>query len=479
MKIIRAKYTGEEGSVFVIAICVVALFALVLGSYITLVQGQATAVARSQSYNSAIPVAEAGVEEALALLNKNYPNIVSAEAWSNSLTADGWSSISSSNTTTKSNLVASANYYQVIISNSPGGYPIITSAGVVPFIEYPWGAQMVTNSATNSTSTVGLTRTIQVQTTTQPLFGAALAAKGLITFEGGGSVDSFNSANTNLSVNGQYSSTKRDDKAIVATDTNSAPSVTGSGSVDIYGYVNTGAGGTVTGTGTFSIGDLAWVNASTPGIEPSRSNDNFNVTFPDISTPTATFVETPSTGTIGGTNYTMVFQGNNYWGSSNVMYETSISFTGIQKAIVTGGAVSVYIPAGGAFSTANGTFIYVAPGSSLSIYCGASAITLAGGSFVNAVNAANIAIYGLPTCTSITFANGASYVGTIYAPEADFTGTGGTTFTGALVANTFSFTRGATMHYDENLSVAGPSTGFVASSWQEIATPTALLNLAP
>src|SRR5580658_3844545 len=105
MKFTELKQAGQNGSVFMIAMCTVALFALVLGSYLTLVQGQADSVARSQSYNSAIPVAESGVEEALALLNKNYPNIVSSTAWSNNFTSDGWSSISASNTTTKSNLV--------------------------------------------------------------------------------------------------------------------------------------------------------------------------------------------------------------------------------------------------------------------------------------------------------------------------------------------------------------------------------------
>ena len=49
---------------------------------------------------------------------------------------------------------------------------------------------------------------------------------------------------TNLSVNGQYSSTKVDDKAIIATDAKVASAISGAGNVSIRGSINTGPGGT-------------------------------------------------------------------------------------------------------------------------------------------------------------------------------------------------------------------------------------------
>jgi len=151
----RAKV---EGSVFIVALGIAILMTLILSSYLTLVQGQANAVARSQNYNAAIPVAEAGVEEALALLNKFYPNVAaSGAAWTNTLTADGWTSLSSSNTTSKSNLVFGSNYYFVTISNGPGAGPVIFSAGVVPFIQNNWGGQMLSNT-TLASSVVALVR---------------------------------------------------------------------------------------------------------------------------------------------------------------------------------------------------------------------------------------------------------------------------------------------------------------------------------
>ncbi len=316
-----------------------ALFAIILGSYLTLVEGQADSVARSQSYDTAIPVAEAGVEEAMSLINK-YGG---ASAWTNNLTSDGWSAMTSSNTTTKSNLVFGGNYYQVTISNAPGGTPTIMSAGVVPFIQHAWGAQETPGASYGSTL-VSLVRTLQIQTILSPQSGAALAAKGDITFNGGANVDSFNSANPILSSNGQYYVNLRDDKAIVATDGNVVASILGSGNVNIRGFVNTGPGGSIGTGGNTSIGDMSWVNGGTNGVEPSRSNDNFNVTFPDVAAPTATFVQSPSPGAVAGTNYAMVLEGNQYWGTSNVMYESSVQLSGQSKAIVTDGSVVLYGP---------------------------------------------------------------------------------------------------------------------------------------
>jgi hypothetical protein len=451
-----------------------ALFAIILGSYLTMVEGQADSVARSQCYDTAIPVAEAGVEEAMSLINK-YGG---ATTWTNNLTSDGWSAMTSSNTTTKSNLVFGANYYQVTISNSPGGTPTIMSAGVVPFIQHAWGAQN-TPGASYASSTVALVRTLQIQTTLTPQLGAALEAKGDITFNNGANVDSFNSANLSLSSNGQYNVNLRDDKATVATDGNVVSSILGSGNVNIRGYVNTGPGGTIGASGNVSIGDMSWVNGGTNGVEPSRSNDDFNVTFPDVAAPTATFVQSPSPGVVAGTNYAMVFEGNQYWGSSNVMYQTSVQLTNQTKAIVTDGSVVLYVPSGSILSLSGQAYIYVAPGSSLAIYCGASSAHLSGQGIIGATNAANVSFYGLPTCTSIHTSGSSGYVGTIYAPEANFTGFGNAAYVGALMANSFTFNGTPAIHYDENLGLAGPSTGFVANNWREVVTPLAFQQLPP
>ena len=77
MKIISSNPRNLKGSVLVITLTIVVLSAIVLASYLTLVQYQTASVARSQSWNTIIPVSEAGVEEAMAEINRNTPLVVS------------------------------------------------------------------------------------------------------------------------------------------------------------------------------------------------------------------------------------------------------------------------------------------------------------------------------------------------------------------------------------------------------------------
>ncbi|PYJ06374.1 MAG: hypothetical protein DME25_06810, partial [Verrucomicrobia bacterium] len=81
-------------------------------------------------------------------------------------------------------------------------------------------------------------------------------------------------------------------------------------------------------------------------------------------------------------------------------------------------------------------------------------------------------LYGLPTCTSITFGGNGSFYGGIYAPEADFNlGGGGSDtwdFIGSSVTKTVNLNGHFNFHYDENLRRIGPSRGFIPTSWQEV-----------
>src|SRR5215213_1000132 len=66
MKILRRS---ELGSVMVLGLMTSAILVIGLASYLTLVEAQNSSVMRSQTWNSAIPAAEAGVEDALSHLN--------------------------------------------------------------------------------------------------------------------------------------------------------------------------------------------------------------------------------------------------------------------------------------------------------------------------------------------------------------------------------------------------------------------------
>ena len=80
--------------------------------------------------------------------------------------------------------------------------------------------------------------------------------------------------------------------------------------------------------------------------------------------------------------------------------------------------------------------------------------------------------WGLPSNTSLTWNGNNTYVGTVYAPETDFScGGGGSTafdFQGACVVNTLSLNGHFSFHFDENLSRLGIPTGFTIISWKEL-----------
>ena len=66
----KIRISKKQGTVLLVTLVITAIFGTALASYMQLVQYQNRAVARSQQWNGAIPLSEAGIEEALAQLNK-------------------------------------------------------------------------------------------------------------------------------------------------------------------------------------------------------------------------------------------------------------------------------------------------------------------------------------------------------------------------------------------------------------------------
>ena len=86
---ISTPHTRLQGSALLLALLTAFVICIALTTYLYLVSNQNRSVMRSLAWNSAIPVVEAGVEEALTQLN--YTPVVNMEAngWS-ALSADGF-----------------------------------------------------------------------------------------------------------------------------------------------------------------------------------------------------------------------------------------------------------------------------------------------------------------------------------------------------------------------------------------------------
>ncbi|HTL72722.1 MAG TPA: hypothetical protein VL863_05415, partial [bacterium] len=91
MKIRRQLGKKNQGGALLVTVIVVAgIAAITIISYLRLVQSEYTTVARSQTWSGAMALAEAGVEDALAMLNKYAGTPTSLTNWANTATSDGW-----------------------------------------------------------------------------------------------------------------------------------------------------------------------------------------------------------------------------------------------------------------------------------------------------------------------------------------------------------------------------------------------------
>ncbi|HVV02498.1 MAG TPA: collagen-binding domain-containing protein [Verrucomicrobiae bacterium] len=399
-----------------IALFICVALGIAIGSYLTLVRSQARNVARSQDWNRALGVAEAGVEEALAQLN---PGVTTVKV---DLTANGWGSASGGFYGPKSRTLGVDDYSVVYTTDSS---PLIYSTGQV------------------SSAGSELTRVLQVQTSITPLFTVAMGAKLAIDMSGNSlATDSFDSGDTNRSSNGLYNSGKAGTNGDIA----SIAGVINIGNHTINGDVYLGP------TATFQTG----------GTVTGKINHDFNVDFPDVvlPAPVTSFLTASATSTkIGGVTYTYCFTNSNSY-------------------VLPGGG-SIYVAPGAKvtlYTASDISSIYVAGtaanAGTLQVYLAASSFTLSGNATAEAPAAANLSIWGLPSCKNITFSGNGSFTGTLYAPEAALTlnggGSGNQDFSGSCIVNSVTVHGHFQFHYDEALGRLGAARGFVAKSWREL-----------
>ena len=111
------------------------------------------------------------------------------------------------------------------------------------------------------------------------------------------------------------------------------------------------------------------------------------------------------------------------------------------------------------------------PNASLTLYLGGNLLMQNGGTINNLTkNPAKLKIYGLDSCTSISFKNSGNFYGAIYAPAADVHQYNSVQLSGAIVANSFRQDVNADFSYDASLrdvSVSDEGARFVIKKWSE------------
>ena len=445
----RLRSRSNQGNALLFTCLGAALvIGITLASYLSLMQAENKAAQRSQVWNSSMVLAEAGVEEGMALINKFAGTGTSLINWPNSATTDGWTQTSNAFHLTRN---IGSGYYSVYVTNVNINLAIVKSTGTVLWTNGPVTA---------------ISRSVLVNAGTSTPFEGAILAKNGVTLSGGATVDSFNSQNTNYSNNGLYDPSRHEANGSIMTDASNVvmtPLINMSGNAHVYGHVFTGPGDTISYSGNATVGDT---NFAGPGIESGWSSGTANILIPAAPImPTVSWLPMPPMAPVLGTN-TYTFAGLGV-GTTNY-YQIPSSFGNLSshdKILISGPGV-VALDVEGNFQMSGQSSIVVGSNASLVAWFNGDPQLSGGGTINQSGNATNITFYGTANCTSIQYSGGSSFIGTIYAPYADVNWSGSTAVSGSVVANSFTDSGGANIHYDEGLQ--GQYGSYVASSWAEV-----------
>jgi hypothetical protein len=458
---ITTPHTRLQGSALLLALLTAFVICIALTTYLYLVSNQNRSVMRSLAWNSAIPVVEAGVEEALTQLN--YTPVVNMEA-------NGWSALSADGFHHKINDLGNGFAYDVGVKPPEVGgpdQPTIECIGYAPapanirgVYSSPWGMILGGLVPQFTPDTPSAKRKVRVLAKRQTPVQYAMLAKEQIDLKGNNiGTDSFNSTNSLYSINGKYDKSVSRDKGDVATNSGLIDSLA-VGNANIRGHVWTGPGGSVAVGSNGAVGDKAW-NSTQTGVQSGWSSDDANVDIPDADLPADSSFITASGGKyppVTGPTYDFILTNGTYQASD---------FHG--KVLVTGNAV-LLVTSSFNFSGSDG--ITINPGASLQVYVAPASASLGGNGVQNSGDAMSFIYYGLKSNTSLSFGGNSSFTGVIYAPYADFklggSGNGDYDFVGASVTKTVSLTGHFHFHYDESLANRFPIKKYAVISWNEL-----------
>jgi hypothetical protein len=468
MKVVSPSSRRESGSVLIGAMIIALVLGVTLISYLSLTSNQYRSIFRSQTWSTSLALTEAGIEEALAMVNKYVDTGTDITNWVNTAGVDGWT--------------VSGNVFSVTRNLPAGSYTVfVTNVGLSPMIYAKGNAEwkMAQSPMTSFIATLGggnyvtqtrapetVNRQVEVRTRRSSVFTVAMVALGQIDLKGNNiRTDSFDSSTNSASTGGKYDPAKSRDNGSVITTSTLIDSLN-AGNAKIKGLAKTGPNGTIKIGPNGSVGSSAWVDSGKTGIQPGYSANDVNLQFPDATLPSVTggwVLGAPPGATIGGVTYDQVYLGGNYQVST---------ISGKKLYIATNANVKIYIT--GNVSMAGSDSITIAPqNASLAIYMAGNTFKAAGNAALNNLSekAENFAYYGLPSNKTVQFNGNANFIGTIYAPQADFSlGGGGNDeydFVGASVTKTVTMNGKFNFHYDENLAKTGPARGYVPTLWAE------------
>jgi hypothetical protein len=328
----------DKGSILVTALLTIVVLMISLGAYLGMTAYQVRSANRSECWNMAIAVAEAGIEEGHAHLNQNGLS---------NLFSNGWVA-TGTNTAVKTRQLGSNSFTVTILSNRLAR---IVSVGSV-WVPGSNGSNLVS-------------RTVEVTAKNPGILDNSLLLLNSVDGSGGNAyIDSFSSTN------GPYTLATRRDHGDVQCLGNSAGCVA-LGNTDVLGKISTTPGGSVT-VGGGAVGDTNWVATQT-GIEPGWVNNNMDP-FVVPNAPIPAFNGFPAgNGKYNGTNYDILLQTGQY-------YISNLKLAGTKTMLVAGDA---QLRVTSSIDIAGQASILIKSNASLTIYMDGQSAKIAGQGIIN------------------------------------------------------------------------------------------------
>jgi hypothetical protein len=428
--------------------------ALLIGLPLTYVllttQGESANVARAQSWNNSMVVAEAGIEEGMAFINKYAGGNQPLANWTNtgSLNEDVWiTSVVTSNaySKTRTDIFGPGTSYTIVVVNGPGTNVTMKSTGTVPGPSI-WSAQ-------------SLSRSVQITAGAAGGGGVGgLISKGNVTLSGSAIIDSFNSGDSQYSTNGQYYASLREAHGDLLLANGNLKMTGGS---QIFGVVYTNPTNTISMNG-LSIGDTNWNS----GIQPGYTNNTANLLVPDAPPiPAVTWNPLPPVTVFGNTNQ-YILDGGGAGHTNYYIIPNGFNLSGSAQMIVQNG--TVFLQAQGTFAMSGSSALIVSPNSSVTTWLNGTTALSESGIVNEPGNAANVTFYGTTNCTTIAYSGSSEFIGLLDAPEADIAWSGSAALIGAFVVNSFDDSGSAGIHYDEALA-GNTKNQYTLNAWHEVA----------
>ncbi len=479
----------KEGSALVVSLVICSLFSMFVMYYLSLVEQQSFLSNRSQAWNMAMAVTEAGIEDGMEHLNVNYTNLLS----------EGWAVVGPK-VYCRSNSLFDGNGYTVTLYFTNTHSPtVVATSYVQTSTATPSFASILLGQMGGSTARARpvTSRTVKVTTYRGSLFLCALEAKHRIDLNGNGVyTDSYDSGNSLMSVNGAYVKTYYSgDNGDVATNDGIVASLDVD-NANIYGHAYTGPGTNALYLGpNGGVGTHSW-QSSHKGVEDGYWSQTANFDFPDTSLPNTVSYLTPTNGNL----ITSVIKISTNWSTTSTwsagdttnyntssytgpLYPTSTPYTGtittnktgtytytkivgiasynspslstntvystnyydhilfgststdtnyyvatdlIGSTIIAGSNVVLALPNG--LNMTTGDSFSIANGGNVVIYAGGTSCSININSILNnAIYPSSFILYCAPSVTSFAVNGNGTFIGVLAAPFADLTlnGSGG------------------------------------------------------